>query len=211
MHVVIGRTGSSLLRIVLCVSLVLALNGCGEKKMTVPGRAASEQLLISAAADRAIDGSNVFNIRGKKVFFDSSAIATTDKVYVTAQWRAAMSRQGALLQAKEEEAELTIAPRAGALSIDKTVWLLGIPSITLPIPMAGNIELPELALFKMATHTAVAKFAALATDLKDGSCVFDTGQHFARARERSFWFILFGPFTFSDAAKNPQKPFQPGR
>jgi len=209
MHVVTRQTGSSRLLIVLCLSLVLALCGCGTKKMTMPGRAASEQLLISAAADRAIDGSNVFSVRGKKVFFDPSAIDTTDKAYVTAQWRAALARQGALLQAKEK-AELAIAPRAGALSIDETIWLFGLPSMTLPIPMAGNIELPELALFKVVTHTAVAKFAALATDLKDGSCVFETGQHFARARERSYWFLLFGAFTFSNAAKNPQKPFQPG-
>ena len=195
-----------------CIPLVLclafALSGCGEKTVTLTARSATEQLLLSAAADRAIDQAGTFRVSGKKTFLDTSAIDTVDKTYVIAQWQAALSRHGAILQKKAEGADLAVAPRAGALAMDRSSWLLGLPEMTLPIPLAGDIRTPELALFKLATYRAVAKFAALGTDPADGSCLFDTGHQFGQARERHLWVLFFGPFTFSDAMKNPQPPYE---
>lgn len=191
---------------VLCASLTLC--GCGEKRVSMPGRTATEQMLITAAADRAIEATAVYPVKGKKVFFDTSSFEASDQKYVIAQWQASLARQGAVLQPSKDTAELVITPRSGSLSVDSTKTLLGLPELFLPIPLAGNVQTPELYVWKLDTYTATGKFAAQGTDPADNSCVFDSGHHFGQARERHFWFMFFGPFTFSDVKKHPSTPYR---
>lgn len=192
--------------VALCVVLFC---GCGEKRITPPARTAAEQLLISAAADRAIDDLSIPPLTGKKVFFDPASLEALDKLYVTAQWRAALARKGSILQAKKEDADLVIEPRSGALSVDQTSFMIGLPKLTVPIPLAGMVETPELAVFKMITLRGIAKFAAHVSNAKDGSCAFETGHHFGRSRERYIWVLMLGPFTWSDTTKHPNEPYMP--
>ena len=191
--------------------LAVSLCGCGEKKVTLPARSATEQLLVSAAADRAIQNLPAAPVAGKKVFFDASSLETLDKAYVAAEWRGALARQGALLQTKMDDAEVVVEPRSGALSIDQRSFMIGLPELPLPVPFAGTINIPELPLFKMVSLTATAKFAAAVMEPKDGSCVFATGHQLGEARERSLWLLLVGPFVFTNAKARLRSPHRPGR
>jgi hypothetical protein len=58
--------------------------------------------------------------------------------------------------------------RAGALSTDSDSMLIGIPSMELPIPLAGQAKTPELSLLKKNRDQGVAKIGITAYDAKTG-------------------------------------------
>ena len=61
----------------LCAVLAfLVVVGCGFVRESYPARTATEQLLISTAADRAIGELSVADCKGKKVFIDAANLDT---------------------------------------------------------------------------------------------------------------------------------------
>jgi hypothetical protein len=82
--------------------------------------------------------------------------------------RDSLLKQGIHLVTDRAAADTIVEIRVGALSIDETRKLLGIPSTPLPIPLAGQLTLPEVALFKKHQWQGVAKLAATAYDAKSG-------------------------------------------
>lgn len=66
-----GRfSGAILCRTVLLCGLVLLWTGCHTTKITEPKRSITEQLLLSSAADRAIEKVDLAELRGKKVYVE---------------------------------------------------------------------------------------------------------------------------------------------
>src|SRR5581483_5601598 len=78
-------------------SLSLFCGGCTITKMTEPPRSASEQLLLSTAADRAIAKADLRRFADQKVFLDNTNFDSYDPKYVIGSIRDALSRAGALL------------------------------------------------------------------------------------------------------------------
>lgn len=66
------------------LGLVLAAGACTTRKESNPPRTATEQLLISAAADRAAEKMNLDMPPDSKVFVDSSNIEGLDSKYAIA-------------------------------------------------------------------------------------------------------------------------------
>src|SRR5262249_54668605 len=125
-----------LLTAAVLLAVPAALAACSLYRDTEPPRTATEQLLISSAADRmGINlGSNMQP--GTKVFVDPSLVEGLDTKYTIGVIRDRLMKAGGRMVAKKEDADIVVEPRIGAQSIDQDGVLVGIPSFSVPIPLS---------------------------------------------------------------------------
>ena len=161
---------------VLTFCCVASTAGCMKTRLTDPKRTASEQLLLSTAADRALAEAEtqVSVLAGRTVYINTSYLESYDQYYVNGAIRDLLSRAGALLMNDIKDADIVVEPRSGALSIDSGSALGGIPSIPIPIPTVATLETPEVAFFKSENQASVGKFALLAYERESRQHVFST-------------------------------------
>ena len=166
-------------------------SGCIQLRQTDPARTATEQLLLSTAADRAIGNASLSEFAHKKVFLDTAYFDSYDSKYALGAIRDALSRGGAILVSDAKDSEVTIEARSGALSTDDKSFLLGVPATGLPIPLAGAVSIPELALYKSQKQLSIAKFALLAYSTQSREHLFSSGPMVGRAYDRYFKIVFF--------------------
>lgn len=152
------------------------LSGCTTGKMTEPPRAATEQLLLSTAADRALQSARWLEIfANRKVFVDATYFDSYDSKYVVGAVRDALSRAGARLESSMTNSDIIIEVRSGALSVDSSDTFFGIPKLPVPIPLSTPVVLPEVAFYKRHTERSTAKFALLAFARSSGAHIYSSG------------------------------------
>jgi hypothetical protein len=160
----------------LCAAVASAwLTGCHELRITEPQRTASEQLLLSAATDKAVQRIELPMLAGRTVYMEEKYFDSIDEGYALGALREFVSEQGALLVEKREDAEVVLEARSGALGIDSRMSLLGIPEINVPVPLAGDLATPEIALYKSQKSDSTAKFALFAYERPTGKHIHATG------------------------------------
>ena len=186
--------------------LSLTLCGCTQTGLTKPQRSAVEQLLISTAADQALERVDWSVIRGKKVFVDSSFYESTDDDYVVGTIRDHVSINGGLLMKRAEEAELVLEARSGALSIDASSTVIGLPAGAAPIPFVGAVSLPEIAIYKAEKQYSTAKIALLIYERESREHVASTGPLVGRANIKYYKFLGYVGYTKTTIPeKDPKK------
>jgi hypothetical protein len=153
---------------------LLLLCGCTTDRETDPQRSATEELLISSAADRAAEQLSLDLGPNKKAFLDTTNFEGLDSKYAIATIRSSLLKHGAHFVGDKKDADTIVEIRAGALSIDKHETLFGIPSFNLPIPLAGELATPEIAIYKSEDQEGIAKFGATAYDAKDGHFIAES-------------------------------------
>lgn len=152
----------------LTLSMATIFTGCHTSKLTEPSRTASELLMLSHSADHAIQEMDLSELRGKKVFMDQTYFESVDKLYVLGAMRQKLGDDGAILLAAKDDAEYIVEPRNRGLGMDTRSSLFGLPAMDIPIPLAGNITSPELALFKAQKADSIASFAMAVFRKSDG-------------------------------------------
>jgi hypothetical protein len=162
--------------------LALMLCGCTTNRETDPQRSATEELLISTAADRAAEQLWLDLGPNNKAFLDTTNFEGLDSKYAIATIRSSLLRHGIRFVGDKKDADTIIEIRAGALSIDKHETLFGIPSFNLPIPLAGPLATPEIALYSSNKQEGIAKFGATAYDAKDGHFIAESTPPLGRSR-----------------------------
>lgn len=180
----------SLAALLLCG---LALGGCAVERVSTPGRTATEELLISAAADRAAAGLAEQVPPNVKVLLGTVSVAAVDERYATFAIRDRLIRRGVILVDDRASADMVIEVRMGALSTDERSTFLGTPQLQLPaVPGVATtgIPLPSLNIFKRTETKAVAKFAATGYDAKTGEMVVATEPQLGYSQKVD-WVILF--------------------
>jgi hypothetical protein len=165
--------------------------GCVQLKKTDTTRSATEQLLLSTAADRAAAAADLSEFSCKKVYLDTTNFEGYDSKYAIGALRDALSRAGALLVGEARDSEVTIEARSGVLGTDDQSSLLGLPSFTLPIPFAGGIATPEIGFYKAQEQSATAKFALLAYGTRSREHLYSSGALVGRAFDHYSTIILF--------------------
>jgi len=168
----------------------LLLGGCSTVRDTQPPRTATEEMLISTAADRAADALRPHFAPGEKVFVDATYFEGTDSKYTISAIRDRLAHDGAHIVADRKSADMVVEIRAGAQSIDQNSLLIGIPSLNLPIPLTGQVQTPEVALFKRAREVGVSKIAATGYDAKDGVYAVTLGPDYGFSHLTD-WTVLF--------------------
>ena len=89
----------------LCAAL---LAGCTTARSTAPQRTASEQLLISAAADRAAQQLSLGIPKGTRIFVDTRYFQGYDDGYAIAAIRTQMLKSGLMLVDDRPQAEAVV-------------------------------------------------------------------------------------------------------
>jgi hypothetical protein len=162
----------------IAVATALAVSGCTTARESSPQRTATEQLLISTAADRAAERLALRVPSGARVFVDAANFEGIDSKYAIGAIRDHLLRTGMKLVADRGNADTVVEIRAGALSVDEKQLLVGIPQMNIPIPLAGSFSFPEIPLFKTRERKGVAKFAATAYGAAEGSLVGSSGPQY---------------------------------
>jgi hypothetical protein len=159
----------------LLLFTALLLPGCTTNKTTTTTRSATEQLLLSTAADHALQKVGLEIFAGKKVFLDATYFDSYDSKYVLGTIRDAISRAGARLESNLTNSDVIIEARSGALAINDSSSMFGIPALTVPVPLAGSLQTPELAFYKVEKQRSVAKIALLAFVRQSQAHVYSSG------------------------------------
>jgi hypothetical protein len=175
----------------------LLIAGCTSSKTTTTARTATEQLLLSTATDRALKDGGLEVFAGRKVFVDVTYFDSYDSKYVEGTIRDALSRAGTLLADNATNCDVIVEARSGALAIDESDTLFGIPSMTLPIPLAGSAKTPEIAFYKSVRQRSVAKFALVAYVRASRAHVFSSGPLDGKSFDKHSRF-LFIAWTRTD-------------
>ena len=84
------------------------------------------------------------------------------------------------------------------MSVDKHDYLVGIPSIPLPIPQVGTIETPTLAIFRIIRYRGKAKLLFNAVDAKTNQSAITIPICYGRAKTSDWWLFLTGPYRASN-------------
>jgi len=179
------------------MAVTLALCGCTTERQTDPAQTATEQLLISTAADRAAKKLALQIPKGSQVFVDATNFDAVDSKYAIAAIRAHLMEEGAKLVGDRAKADTIVEIRTGALSVDQDQLLVGIPAITLPIPLAGQFTTPEIAFFKRDRRQGLAKFTAIGYRAADGSMIASLEPDYGQSHKTQ-WVVLLVGWTTSD-------------
>lgn len=169
---------------------------------TQPVRTATEQLLISTAADRAVEKLALKLLPGTKVFLETQNVDSyaTDTKYVIGLVAKRLLQQGYRLMPKREVAEKIVEIRLGALSINEVKHrYLGLPSIFLPVPLAGTVGTPEINIIMKQEQKGLAKIAANVYDANDGR-LQDITDAIYGVSHLTHWDVLIFSWTSSDIA-----------
>jgi hypothetical protein len=178
------------LSVIPSLLLIFIITGCTTTRDTMPPRSATEQLLISTAADHAADAIKLDIPSGAKVFVDASNFEGTDSKYAIGALRDRVLQLGGHLVADRVLADTVVEIRSGALSVDQSQTLVGIPKFDIPIPLAGPLGFPEIALFKKSERRGVAKFAASSYGTKEGEAEGASGPRYGFSHD-THWILLF--------------------
>jgi hypothetical protein len=190
------RKFCSISAIFLCAALAA---GCTTSRSTAPLRTASEQLLISAAADRAAAQLSLGIPKGTKIFVDTRFFQGYDEGYAIAAIRTQMLKSGLMLVDDRNLAEAVVQVSSGALSTDQKSLLIGLPQLTVPyIPVGNSVTVPEIALFKQAEEKGVAKFVATGYDAKTGKMLATTDPRYGFAHNTNHTVLLFFSWSTGD-------------
>jgi hypothetical protein len=182
------------------IFLLVALAGCTQAVESNPPRTATEQMLISTAADRAAEKLGTMLQKDDRVFVDASNFDGTDAKYAIGSIRASLMKQGIRLVDDRKKARTVVEVRSGALSTDKSQTLVGIPSFDIPIPLSSSaLPFPELALYKNEDQKGVAKFVMVAYDAKNGKLITAQDPQYGYAHKTRRKVLFFFTWTENDS------------
>ncbi len=186
------------LRLITFCCLLAFATGCHTLRITEPKRSVAEQLLLSTASDRAVEGVDLSSLNGKKVYVDEEYFESYDKGYAIGTIRQHISEAGGRLTQTEYNADVIVEIRSGGLGLDTRETLFGIPALAVPIPFAGPVQTPELALYKSQKADSTAKFALFAYDRPSGKHIHSTGSMPGKAHFYHYKFLGFFNWRSTD-------------
>jgi hypothetical protein len=184
---------------------LLLLAGCTTTKTTTTARSATEQLLLSTATDHALQNVGLEIFTGRKVYLDTTYFDSYDSKYVLGTIRDALGRAGAMLASSATNCDIVIEARSGALAIDGSETMFGVPSITLPVPFAGPMQTPEVAFYKSERQRSVAKIALLAFARDSRKHVYSSGPLDGKSYDKHSR-VLFIQWTRTDVPEKHTSP-----
>lgn len=193
------------LTVIVAAMLVLSLGACVSDRKTDTPRTATEELLVSTAADRAAGALSKWIPTHSKLFVDTSNFDATDAKYAIGAIRDALLRRNASLVDKATDADVVVELRSGALATNDHELLIGVPSFSLPIPFAGPITTPKIALYDRTTQLGVAKFAATGVSAKTGTLVASSAPQYGFAHKTDYIVLLFFGWTRQDLIPKGQR------
>jgi hypothetical protein len=200
------------LGIALLTWLLLGAGGCATIRVTDTPRTADEEFLLTVAATRAIAQLSLDSLRGRTVFVLTEYAFATSQPYsesfftnqvlspsfadafMVAELRARLLKVGARLASARENADVVLEVRAGALAINRSDFLLGIPSLAVAGSTASTLNnlalaTPNLALYQSIRQDGYGSVAVVGYWRNTGDILINSGP-FVGYTHRYDTFIL---------------------
>lgn len=173
-----------------------------------PQLTALQQILVSTAIDRAaasmaITDSNGFKIediaqRLGKTFVEDKNFYTFEAKYALHAIKRRFLDLGVAMVDNREQADSIMEVSIGALGLDAAHALLGLPALNLPVPLVGNVETPEMALYKESTFRGLAKIAVSIRDMRSGKAKTQSMVNYGTAKVRQWIILLVFEYSVND-------------
>jgi hypothetical protein len=180
-------SSNQLLRLAVLACLSAGFCGCSTIKQSDTARTGIEQLLISSAADKALDKFDLRPIAGAKVFVDTQFLDCTDKNYVMIALHQRLLADHCTLVSKVDDSDVVIEVGSGGVGTDRDDLFVGFPGMATPLP--APVAIPRIALYERTKAMGTAKIALVAYDTKTKQPVINSGYALARADHRN-WEVL---------------------
>lgn len=193
-----------------CSAFLLVLwicSGCSTVRVSDPAATATQQYMTSEAVSQAIAQLTFDSLRGRRVFVDSSYLSEAERGFASAEFRAAVLRAGAYLQADREKAEIMIEVRSNGIGIDRYQSMVGLPAIYGP-PVGSEaagagaitqtVVTPEIALTKHIKQIGFASLSYAAYWIDTGEIVAESGPFVGKTFREDWWYFGFGPRTIGN-------------
>lgn len=197
--------------LVLLTIWLLPTGGCATIRITEPPRTATEQFLLSQAIDRAIESLGVISLRDRPVYVDStylySGTPAVERLYMLGELRAKLLAHGIRLAPDRETAQVILEVRTPGIGIDRTDFLIGIPSIYLPGAVVGDglpVATPELAVVKNIRQMGYASVSLVAYWADTGEWIVSSGPFVGETYRSDWWFFGYGPRTVGNIVTTEQ-------
>ena len=189
------RSGMKHLFLLFAAAAVLVCTACSTPSITNTARNSVEEMLLSAVIERGISSIDFEAYAGKKVSMDYSNLAPqVDKEFLMAYIELHLARYGIVVAKDAADADYVFKATSSVLATDMDKFLLGIPSLPIPIPWANlSIVIPEIPILMRIHRTAWGRVFFNIIDAKTNEPVQIVDG--AKA-ESSFnnWVICFFPF-----------------
>jgi hypothetical protein len=157
----------------------LSIAGCATIKESDTARTGVEQLLISSAADKALDKIDFRPIANAKVYVEEKYLDCVDKNYVLVALHQHLLTQNCTLADKAENADIVLEIGSGGVGTDRNELFVGTPQIPLPPP--SPISVPKMAFYSRIRAIGTAKLSVVAYDAKSKHAVINSGYQLARS------------------------------
>ena len=194
----------------LFLPLVLSsvfFTGCiGGIRDSTTARTASEILLISTAAERAVAKYDASALEGKRVYIDEGRFESVDKPYVISALRDHLAGSGVTLTGskdpitkdKADGADFVIELRNGTLGIWDGDFVVGIPQLPMSAQGSPTVLLPPLYLFRRLSAQGFAKFQFWIYDAATTKFIGRSPDLWGHSYYNQWWWFGVGPFDGSN-------------
>lgn len=182
-----NRLAAQLLTRSTLLLLGCAFVGCATMKESDTARTGLEQLLVSSAADQALNRVDLTPIAHAKVYIEQKYLDCVDKNYIVVALHQRLLGLGCTLVEKSEEADVVLEISSGGVGTDRKELFVGVPQIPLPPP--SPIAIPKMPLFTKNAAMGTAKLLVVAYDNKSKQQVINSGYTLARSDHRN-WSVL---------------------
>lgn len=201
---------------------VVSQVGCATIRVTDPPRTATEQYLIAEAAAEAVAQVATVPLRDRVVYVDTTnflppeggggvgivdgrnQLIILDRQFLLGELRAHLLLNGVRLAEARDAADVVMEVRSPGIGVDRSDYLLGIPSVLIPAGGAvsdaegGTIVTPEIAFLKNIRQRGYAGVAYVAYWRDTGEVVAASGPFTGRTHRVDWWYFGVGPRTAGD-------------
>lgn len=177
----------------------LVSSGCiGSIRDTTTPRSAHEMLLVSTAAQRAIQSYDAKPLKAKKVHVDLALFDPIDKPYVQSSLRYHLSNAGVVIADKADDCDVVMEVRNASLGLWDGDFVLGIPQMPMSAQGSPTVLLPPLYAFRRLSHQGFAKFQLWLYDPKKKIYLGRSQDLWGTSYYNQWWVFGIGPFDGSN-------------
>lgn len=151
--------------------LALLISGCATTRESYPGRTATEQMLISEAADDAAGQLVVRIPQNRRCFLDTTNFEGVDARYAVSAIRQKLMEQGLAIVEDRQSSDTIIEVRAGALSIDSHGRAILLPALPLGALVPQVLTPLSFNQWSRKVDEGIAKISAFAYDRLSGRLI----------------------------------------
>lgn len=179
----------------LSLWLCLCAGGCAvSTQITNTPRSGIEQKLLVRALERALDGLDVQQFKGKTVSVEFYGL-TPDKDFAREFFIAWLQSQRVRIAESPTPAQLRLKVFASVLAVDRGQSFVGAPSFT--VPLVGFV-VPEIPLFRDVKYMGQAEIKISTTNEETGEFVSESAPAVGRSNHDDYTVLIIVHFTHTD-------------